>query len=222
MEHGIQWAWNYINTSTVLKNKINFLSKNIYVDKTCMKIDYMSKTAYDEQQVFPLSSTCFNPGFLIESVLLILFFCARLRFALISLLSFWLHAQCCMFLQIVNLWFLVRFSLTFIYIYIYIYINTRQYILCNNQKHIFPTVHIRVVFILICFVKGLWFIYVIYIFHTSSTQTDTTLISNMYGSLFIISFYIIYLFISLITALFVVWYIHCCIYICIMFSRRLT
>ena len=143
---------------------------------------------------FPCRATCFNPGFLIVSVLLILFFCVRLRFALISLFSFWVHAQCCMFLQIVNFWFLVRFSITFIYIYIYIYIYKTD-ILCNNQKHIFPTVHIRVVFTLICFVKGLWFIYVTYIFHTSSTQPDTALISNMYGSFLSFHFILfIYLF----------------------------
>jgi hypothetical protein len=82
-----------------------------------------------------------------------------------------------------------RLSISDFYIYIYIY---KTDILCNNQKHIFPTVHIRVVFTLICFVKGLWFIYVTYIFHTSSNQTDTTLISNMYGSFLSFALFIKY------------------------------
>ena len=154
MEHSILWAWNDINNSTVLKKKINCLSKNIYVDKTCTKIDYMSKTAHGEQQVFSLVEQLASiPLSWYSRCCSYYFFCVRLRFALSSPFSFWLYSQCCMFLQIVNLWFLFRFSLTFSYI-------SKTDILNGNQKHIFPAIDIRVVFTLICFVKGWWFVYV--------------------------------------------------------------
>jgi hypothetical protein len=38
----------------VLKNKINCLSKNIHVDTTFTKLDYISNTVYMEQQVYTL------------------------------------------------------------------------------------------------------------------------------------------------------------------------
>ena len=146
MEHGMQWAWYQINTSTVLKDKINCLSKHIYVDKTCTQLTLWVKLLMANSKYFPLSSNLRQSRFFyIVRVAHIIFLCyvafCFVFFAFVLTPCPMLHASPdCQFVISLS-----GFSNGYLFI-------SKTDIMYDNQKHIFPIVHIRVVFTLICLV----------------------------------------------------------------------